>query len=110
MFHFKQFSGTTMLYWSANNLRKSSSSRSRFAFTAHPVGRPRAAAWAFNDPPPVIDGGWFSGVLARLLPLTNPGIAATAVTPAAFLIHSLRVTISVSPPPIDSNHIQHWYA
>jgi hypothetical protein len=40
----------------------------------------------------------------------NFGIAATAVTPAACLIHSRRVIISTSPPPIDSNGIQHWYA
>src|SRR5260370_34600694 len=111
MFHFKQFSGTTMLYCSANSLRKPSSSRNRFAFTAHPVSSPRAAAWAFNDTAPVIDGDWFSGLLDIPLSLTNPGIAATAVTPAACLIHSLRVIIiSVSPSHIDSNHIQHWYA
>src|ERR1700692_779739 len=110
MFHFRQFSGTTMLYCFASRLRKPSSSRNSFAFTAHPVSRPLAAACAFSDPAPVIASPLFADVCATLPPLNNPGIAATAVTPADCLTHSLRVILSVAPPPDDSNHIQHWYA
>jgi hypothetical protein len=99
-----------MLYCSASSLRNPSSSRNRAAFTAHPVNNPRAAAWAFNEPDPAIAGRPWFAASATPLCLSNPGIAATAVTPAACFIHALRVSIPVSPSCVDNNHIQHWYA